>query len=390
MKRLLLFITLASLVLPVSALAAPRSAVLLSTDRANHTVQVVDGKHLVHRYRYRGRLPRLHVGSRISYQLSGRTLSHLSASPASARTVSFYARVLRSSSLGVVLRLADGSNVKFSPGQVKRVPGTAVTPGRPHPALARIAGRPRSVTLAIHGLEPGVTVLVNESVDGSGNVTITITLPPATASTAGSEQSAVGVIADFSADAIMLDTADGSQLRLHVQRTPPATTHQQVCDTVAVTYHQAAGVLVADTVQRTGASTSGDCGGEQPSHDVTGTITIVSATGLTVNTDRGPQSFTVDSPDITDGLAVGDVVDVTYTPAGASDVEYVEHDATGTVTAVDAGGLTISSGGGQPETFVADPSQGMFDGISVGDGVDVIYHQSAGQMVADVVDGSGA
>jgi len=58
---------------------------------------------------------------------------------------------------------------------------------------------------------------------------------------------------------------------------------------------------------------------------------------------------------------------------------------------VSDGSLTIGSGHGpRSETFVADPSQGMFDGISVGDGVDVIYHQSAGQMVADVVDGSGA
>jgi hypothetical protein len=95
--------------------------------------------------------------------------------------------------------------------------------------------------------------------------------------------------------------------------------------------------------------------------------------------------------DLTDGFAVGDLVDVTYdTTSGspiASDVEYVEADATGTVTAVDTTSLTLTnSDTGQTQTIVADPAEDMFDGVSVGDEVVVTYHQSAGQLIADVVD----
>ena len=95
--------------------------------------------------------------------------------------------------------------------------------------------------------------------------------------------------------------------------------------------------------------------------------------------------------DLTDGFAVGDLVDVTYDSSGgsfqASDVEYVEADATGTVTSVDTSSLTLTnSDTGQTQTIVADADEGMFDGVSVGDGVVVTYHQSAGQLIADVVD----
>ena len=73
--------------------------------------------------------------------------------------------------------------------------------------------------------------------------------------------------------------------------------------------------------------------------------------------------------------------------AQASDVEYVETDATGTVTAVNTASLTLTdSDTGQTQTIVADPAEDMFDGVSVSDVVVVTYHQSAGQLIADVVD----
>lgn len=386
MKRVALLAAVLLLALPSGALAAARAGVVLSVDRAHHTLQLVDGRHVVHAYRYRGRLPTVHAGSRISFQPAGRTITHVSARSAQTRTVSYYARVLRSSRQALVLRLGDGSNLKFSDRQVKRVPSGRAG-GRHHPPLAHIAARgPRSVSVAIQGLEAGITVLIAETVDSSGNVTITIALPPGATSGVGPSQQAGGVVADVSQDGFVLDTPDGSELRLHAAQSTLAGLGLQACETVTVTYHQDANILVADSVQSTGSSTTGDCADSQPTDHATGTITQVSATGLTLSTDQGPQTFTVDSADITAGFQVGDLVEVTSAHGVAGDVEYVEQDATGTVTAVAAGSVTISGDGGPARTFVADPSQGMFDGIAAGDQVDVIYHQSSGQMVADVVD----
>jgi hypothetical protein len=80
----------------------------------------------------------------------------------------------------------------------------------------------------------------------------------------------------------------------------------------------------------------------------------------------------------------------------ATDLHYVEEETTGQVTSV----TTSASGGsvtiiddstGQPKTFVADPNNGVqinaraFNGVSVGDHLDISYHQSAAQLVADTV-----
>ena len=73
--------------------------------------------------------------------------------------------------------------------------------------------------------------------------------------------------------------------------------------------------------------------------------------------------------------------------AAADFVRSVESDDVGVVTAVGAGSITITDGvTGQPDGFVADPSQQMFSGVSVGDEVDVTFHQSTGQLIADNVD----
>lgn len=75
----------------------------------------------------------------------------------------------------------------------------------------------------------------------------------------------------------------------------------------------------------------------------------------------------------------------------ASDVTSVESDATGVVTAVSPGTPTITDDStGNPHTFTADPSSGLFDGVSVGDQVDVTYHVGAGGEIVDNVTGSGS
>jgi hypothetical protein len=252
------------------------------------------------------------------------------------------------------------------------------------------------VTVNILGLQPGVTVLVTETVNPDGSVSITITLPPAGAT---GEENATGVVSQVETDTFDVQTTDGSDLRLHMAADALSALNLQSCDEVTVTFHQDAALLIADTVQVTGASGSGDC---QPTYDVVGTITAVSASGLTVTGDKGPMTFTVDDPSITDGYVAGDQVDVTYVQnsdgsLNAQDVEYVEQDALGTVTAVSSSSMTITDDTtGASETFVTDPSglalEGTgFDGIQVGDQVDVTYHVSGNQLVADdVSDNSGS
>jgi hypothetical protein len=158
-------------------------------------------------------------------------------------------------------------------------------------------------------------------------------------------------------------------------------------------------MLIADGGEVTGSSSAGDCA---PTYDATGPITEVSSTSITITSDQGPMTFAVSSPDITSGFNNGDVVDVTYTQNGdgslqATDVQYVEQDASGVVTAVSSTKLTITDGNtGQPDTFTADPNNGLqlytyaFDGVHVGDQIDVTYHQTGSGLVADVVNDPGA
>ena len=333
MNRLTVAVAAAMLALPASAVAAPIHGVVLSVDAGHHKIHVVDGKHRAHAYRYRGSLPTVHPGSRVSFAHNGRTITHMRVAPGRGRTVSFYGRVVRSSASGLMLRLGDGATVSFSAKQVSRV----------NKRIGRQWYRWRSVrassvhvsaggvTLNANGLAPGTIVLVTESVS-SRHITVTITLPPgAPAQRGGSSQS---------------------------------------------------GQKIGDT-QTSDQGSSGD---------VVWTITQLSQSGLTISAGSRSMTFTSDpGDDLTDGFAVGDLVDVTYdTDSGAlvaSDIEYVEADVTGTVTAVDTASLTlINSDTGQTQTIAADPAEDMFDGVSVNDAVVVTYHQSAGQLIADVVD----
>ena len=75
MNRLPVAVAAAMLALPASAAAAPTRGVVLSVNAGRHTIQVVDGKHQAHGYRYRGSLPRLHPGSRISFAHRGHTIA---------------------------------------------------------------------------------------------------------------------------------------------------------------------------------------------------------------------------------------------------------------------------------------------------------------------------
>jgi hypothetical protein len=105
------------------------------------------------------------------------------------------------------------------------------------------------------------------------------------------EVSAGNVVTDVGSDDFTLQTGDDSTLRLHMAADALSNLNLQTCDLVDVTYHQNAGLLVADSVTVTGTSTAGDCA---PTMDTTGVITQVSADVLTLKTDSGPLSFSVD------------------------------------------------------------------------------------------------
>ena len=322
MKRLILAAGLAGLaVFPAGALAGPSRSKVLSVDTRHHTVQLVDPAHRVHAYRYRGTLPRLGLGDSVSYRRSGHTISRVRKTARAFGTISFYAKVVRSGSKKVRLRLGDGSVLRLSSKQVSAK------------ALAHAAAVPAgSVTLQIQGLAPGETVLISETVDAGGHWTITITLPSSSTAGAG-----------------------------------PGTTS---------------------------GGDSGGGSGTDPGDDqlAEGTITQISDSKLAISTSSGGLSFSVDpAAGLTDGFLVGDAVDVSYyqNPDGtlsADDVEYVEQDATGAVSAVSDASLTlVNDATGQPDTFSGDPELGLFDGVTPGDEVDVTYHQSATGLVADAV-----
>ncbi len=322
MKRLTLACALAAFAIcPTAALAHASRATVFSVDRGHQTIELVDSGHLVHAYAYRGVLPRLGLGDKISFQCSGHAISRVNRTARASGAVAFYARVLRAGSGKLQLRLSDHNTVSLSSKQVSvRAPA--------HNAAITRSGAPSTgtapVTIQIQGLTPGLTVLISEAVDAQGHWTITITLPPAAASG--------GTIAS----------------------------------------------------------------GNGPSDDdqvTEGTITQVSANRVATDTGSGLLAFSVDpGSGLTDGFLVGDVVDVTYAQnadgsLGANDVEYVEQDASGPVTAVSDSRITIADpASGNPYTITSDPRLGLFAGVLPGDQVDVTYHQSAAGLVADAVD----
>ncbi len=324
MRRLMLAAGLAALaVFPAGALANTSRAKVLSADARHHTVQLVDSKHVVRAYRLRGTLPHLGLGDTVTFRRSGhsRTISNVKRTARPFGTLSFYAKVVRSGSKQVRLRLGDGNALRLSSNQVS-------TRTVAH-AAAAVSTAP--VTIQVQGLTPGETVLISETVDARGHWTITLTLPSTPAAGAGTT------------------SGDGS-----------------------------------------GVGTGDDPGDDQLAE---GAITQVSETGLAVSTASGTLRFAVDpTAGLTDGFLVGDVVDVSYYQSSdgslnADDIEYVEQDASGVVSAVSAAGLTLTDEDtGQPDTFTGDPDLGLFDGVNPGDQVDVTYHQSAAGDVADAVD----
>jgi hypothetical protein len=205
-----------------------------------------------------------------------------------------------------------------------------------------------------------VTVLVTARRGSTTGATIALPGPGAP------EQHASGVVSGLRSDGFVLELPDRTALRLH------ARVQVRACESAEVAYHQDDGLLVADVVNR-GRAAAGHCA----TRTATGNITAISASGLLI----GHRVFEA-SPDTIAGFRVGDLVEVSYTPGAmiARQVEYVQRVARGTVTAAGDGSTTIATGAtGRPETFSTGAR------IAAGAHVVIVYHRSAGALVADVV-----
>ena len=409
MKRLLLIAALAILAFPASAMAEATShGVVLSVTSGRHTLQVVDPSHIVHSFRFDGARARLKPGTVISFRASGATISGVRVTGHVSK-LSYYASVVRSSGRHLVLRLGDGRTVKFAASSAAGGPLPSGSSGRE--VLAHMASAP-TVTINIQGLAPGATVLVTETI-GGGSISISITLPTiSTGSGSGSGGGAgsgsgggsgsgaggtivQGTVTEVDAGTFDVQASGGSALVFHMNPSALANIDMSECDTVFVDYQPAGTALDAVNVDDYGTSDLGDCSATAGSSDEIGPITQISDSSITIDTaDQGSLTFAVDpTTGLTAGFNVGDDVDVTYeldadgVTLDASDIEYAGTDEIGAVTAVSADSLTFTNGiTGRSETFTADPSEAMFDGIEAGDEVDITFHLSSGLPVVDNVD----
>ena len=409
MKRLLLIAALAILAFPASAMAEATShGVVLSVTSGRHTLQVVDPSHIVHSFRFDGARARLKPGTVISFRASGATISGVRVTGHVSK-LSYYASVVRSSGRHLVLRLGDGRTVKFAASSAAGGPLPSGSSGRD--VLAHMASAP-TVTINIQGLAPGATVLVTETI-GGGSISISITLPTiSTGSGSGSGGGAgsgsgggsgsgaggtivQGTVTEVDAGTFDVQASGGSALVFHMNPSALANIDMSECDTVFVDYQPAGTELDAVNVDDYGTSDLGDCSATAGSSDEIGPITQISDSSITIDTaDQGSLTFAVDpTTGLTAGFNVGDDVDVTYeldadgVTLDASDIEYAGTDEIGAVTAVSADSLTFTNGiTGRSETFTADPSEAMFDGIEAGDEVDITFHLSSGLPVVDNVD----
>lgn len=137
-------------------------------------------------------------------------------------------------------------------------------------------------------------------------------------------------------------------------------------------------------------------GGTVSEQQVSGVVTDVESDMFAVTTADGSVLNLNMAQDTLAGLNLSycDSVTVSYHEDQgalmADSVQDSEDDATGVVIAVGAGSLTVTDDStGNPDTFTADPGAGMFDGVEIGDEVDVTYHVGVGVDVVDNVDDSG-
>ena len=229
-------------------------------------------------------LQRLHLGTLISFNRSGRHISGVKVVSASSRTVSFFARALKIGPHQLIVRATDGSKLTFGP-------------------------KP-PVTLKLHGLAAGQKARFTATLDRHGHVTITITSTftggaqatttggtPTTTTPASQPQDAVGTITQVASDQLTIQTADGRRQSWSVDPTSGLTDGFLVGDLVDVTYDP-------------GSTTASDV--EYVENTISGIATALTIGSVTV----GNQTFLADPETIVDVL-VGDQLTIDYHTAAA-------------------------------------------------------------------------
>lgn len=319
-------VLLAGLLFAPAAVAAPRAAhqstvatgTVLSS--GGGTLRVVDAHHRVHGFRVAGRVPHLSLGMVVRYRVLHARAGHVLVTGHSRR-VRFLARVVHSGRAGLTLALGDGTNLRLGARQLHR--------SRRH----LHGGRARTIAYAdsalppvqvnVQGLAAGETIMVTEELLPDGTLSITITLPPPGTPAPGAEQTVSGTVASVDDQGLAVIGADGYDVELTADPDLLSSSGVSECDLVTVSYHTEGTVLVADDVQVTGASSEAACA---PDQDSVGTVTAVSADSITIASDQGPQTFSLDDPSLADGVNVGDQVDVSWyvNDAGAQAADDVE------------------------------------------------------------------
>jgi hypothetical protein len=404
MRRLLSFTVPALVALALPALAQANTGTVLSLAPSHHQVQVVGSNKVVSAYSFDGALRQVGRGTRLKFSASG---SHLTSAKVlgTAKTFSFLGTVVRVSSGALVLSLGDSQKLRLTAKEISRS----------HAArTAHIGAHANSVSVAaeLNALQPGETVVVTESTDAAGNVTITLALDSGSGSGgsgggsgsgSGSEQSATGLLNNVSTDSFDILTSTGADLTFQMPAEALANDDLSPCDQVVVNYHSANKTLIADDVNDTGAPDSGPCSsGGDNSNDWIGTITAISGTSITIDAgagNGGVQTFVVDDPAITAGFLVGDSVDLTYESwngqVAADQLAYNDTATSGVVTALTPAGSGFDAISmtddytGAAETFYVPVDLLEGQDVEIGDDVDVSYYQAARGLTLDSLDDNG-
>ena len=141
---------------------------------------------------------------------------------------------MRAGAHALTLQLADGKVVSYP----------SLGPASPAAGRSQLLAHAARVAQAIdvHSLAPGVEVLATLATDRSpGGVTIALPGPGAP------EQHASGVVGAVAQDAFVLESSDHATLRL--QASPSLLRRLRACQRAVVSYHQDAGVLIADGIR---------------------------------------------------------------------------------------------------------------------------------------------
>ena len=403
MRRLLSFTVPALVALALPALAQANTGTVLSLAQSHHQVQVVGSNKVVSAYSFDGALHQVRRGTRLRFSASG---SHLTNAKVlgTAKTFSFLGTVVRSNSGALVLSLGDSQKLRLTAKAISRSHASRTARLGAHASTGSVAAE-------LDALQPGEGVVITESTDSAGNVTITLALDSGAGSSgsgssgngSGSEQSATGLVNNVGTDSFDILTSSGADLTFQMQAEALANDDLSPCDQVVVSYHSADKALTADDVNDTGAPDAGPCSsGGDNSNDWIGTVTAISGTSITIDAgagNGGVQTFVVDDPAITDGYLVGDSVDLTYEPwngqVAADQLAYNDTATSGVVTALTPAGSgfdTISMTDdytNAAETFYVPVELLEGQDVEIGDDVDVSYYQAARGLTLDSLGDDG-